>query len=165
MDPLVDEKFILTTSAAFMELAYDWLGVSIQREAYGPTMNEGLCYEYCSTCTFDGEIKARLFMGMDGYTKLLLLPYIARKFALDEMHSEVAESSLLSFTNQLCAMINTELNEFLDTMNVSSPEQVSHKLIELPAADYRKYTMIYFLKDDSRPAYLGRVYLFLAVEK
>ena len=165
MNPLIDEKMILTTSSAFMELAYDWLGINIVREAYGPTDNEGLCHEYCCGISLKGDVKGHVFLGLDGYTKLLMLPYIAKKFSLEEHPPEVVESSLLSFMNQFAGLIATELQEFITRVDTGVPQIYSHKLLSLPTEKFRKYALIFFLKDEEKQAYLGRAYLFLAIGK
>ena len=47
-----------------------------EREAYGPSRNEGLCYESCQRVSFAGDLAGDLYLCMDGYTKLKLLPRI-----------------------------------------------------------------------------------------
>ncbi|MDH5719070.1 MAG: chemotaxis protein CheX [Spirochaetia bacterium] len=165
MDPFQDEKFILTVSSSFIEVSADWLDINMMREAYGQTNNEGLCYEFCASLGFKGDINGKIFIGMDGYTKLLVLPYIAAKFNLTQFHWEAAESSLLSYINQIGGKILTELEDYYKDFEIESPELFSNKFVPLSKDDYRKYTVIFFLKDDNLKKYLGRLYATIAFLK
>ena len=165
MDPLLDEKIVVTISASLMEILGEWFEIDAIREAYGPTNNEGLCYEFCAKMRFSGSLQGNIFVGLDGYTKLLILPHIIEKFQISDKHPELTESALVSFVEHIGKLVASELDEYLMHIQVDIPEIVSHKLIEVKREDFRKYMLIFFLKSSKKKAYLGRIYVFLALNK
>ncbi|MDH5717367.1 MAG: chemotaxis protein CheX [Spirochaetia bacterium] len=165
MDPFQDEKFILTVSSSFIDVSAEWLEISMMREAYGQTYNEGICYEFCAGIDFSGDISGKMFICMDGYTKLLLLPYVAAKFNLSQFHWEAAESSLLSYVNQIGGKIFSELEDYFSTFEIKPPSLYSNKLVPLPADEFRKYAVIFFLRDEKKKKYLGRLHTTIAMKK
>lgn len=164
MNPELDERIILTISSSFIEIITDWLKITAIREGYGATVNEGLCYEFCSGIPFSGNASGEMFIGMDGYTRLLLLPYIIKSLELEVEHPELVESAMNSFVLKLGREFSDELND-ISTITLMEPERLNHKIVPLPQDKYRKYTMIYFLRDDEKKKYLGRIYLHLALDK
>ncbi|EPG67114.1 chemotaxis protein CheX [Leptospira wolffii] len=165
LDPLLDEKFILTISQIFPEFLEKNLHIQAVREAFGPSKNEGLCYENCTSVEFQGEATGRLFLGMDGYTKLKLLPKIARSFHIDPTIRSHAASIMLEFANQICAELITEMKLGRFQMDILPPENLNNKLVPVDLEQYRQYILIYFLKDKDAREYLGRVYLILLMKK
>ncbi|PJZ65751.1 chemotaxis protein CheX [Leptospira wolffii] len=165
LDPLLDEKFILTISQIFPEFLEKNLHIQAVREAFGPSKNEGLCYENCTSVEFQGEATGRLFLGMDGYTKLKLLPKIARSFHIDPTIRSHAASIMLEFANQICAELITEMKLGRFQMDILPPENLNNKLVSVDLEQYRQYILIYFLKDKDAREYLGRVYLILLMKK
>ncbi|MCG6168440.1 chemotaxis protein CheX [Leptospira sp. FAT2] len=165
IDPLLDEKFILTISQIFPEYLDKTLNVTAIREAFGPSKNEGLCYENCTMVEFKGEIEGKLFLAMDGYTKLKLLPLVARSFHIDPTVRADAPSILMEFANQICGMLISEMRLGRFEAEQLPPEILNHKLIPIDLETYRQYILIYFLKDAKAKEYLGRVYLILLMKK
>ncbi|EQA38032.1 chemotaxis phosphatase CheX [Leptospira inadai serovar Lyme str. 10] len=165
LDPLLDEKFILTISQIFPEFLDKNLGVHAAREAFGPSKNEGFCYENCTSVEFKGEAEGRLFLAMDGYTKLKLLPKIARSFHIDPTIRSHAASIMLEFANQICAELISEMKLGRFKIDILPPENLNHKLVPVDLEHYRQYILIYFLKDESAKQYLGRIYLILLMKK
>ena len=165
MNPVLDEKYIVSLSASIMEIFHDRMSLSIDREAYGPTLNEGLCYEYCLKYNFSGKETGSIFFGMDGYTKILMLPYIAKSFRLKKIHPEVVEDALLSFFHEIAALLQIEIVEFESNFKLKKPSDISTKVQRLPTFKYRKYMLIFFLKDPDKRKYLGRLYCNLVFEK
>lgn len=165
IDPLLDEKFILTISQIFPEFLEKNLGVQAVREAFGPSKNEGLCYENCTSVEFQGEAKGRLFLAMDGYTKLKLLPKIARSFHIDPTIRSHAASIMLEFANQICAELISEMKLGRFQIDILPPENLNNKLFPIDLENLRQYILIYFLKDEDAKEYLGRIYLILLMQK
>lgn len=165
IDPLLDEKFILTISQIFPEYLDKTLNVSAIREAFGPSKNEGLCYENCTMVEFHGEVDGKLFFAMDGYTKLKLLPMIARSFHIDPTVRADAPSILMEFANQICGALISEMRLGRFETELFPPESLNHKLVPVDLETYRQYILIYFLKDPKEKQYLGRIYLVLLMKK
>ena len=165
MDPLVDEKYILTASASLLEIMGEDLNLYAIREAYGPTLNEGLCYEYCVKTPFTGSHPGALYLGLDGYTRLQLLPYAVRRLELERDIPEVAEDALASLSGRLHSLMEYEIREFQPDFQFKTPKIISHKIEKLPAASLRKYILIFFIRDETLKKYLGRVYLTLTLQK
>ena len=165
MKPLFDERMILSNAAVMTELFGESLGIECIREAYGPTMNEGLCFEFCTQSTFKGSSKGNFFLGMDGYTKILLLPYLADKIKPDRSAQDINTSLVVIFVNQIIDALSRELQEFNSDFLLDTARLCSHTLISLPYKKYRKYVSIFFLKDEEKKQYLGRIYSILAFQK
>jgi len=165
LDPLLDEKIILTIMRKFSDFMKETLHLSADREAYGPSRNEGLCYESCQSLSFTGEIEGQLFLGMDGYTKLKLLPRVAERYNLTNFSSGMASSILLEFINQLAGKILTELEEGGFHLQMAVPENHDHKIVTFDLSRFREYIMIFFLRDRRQRMYLGRAYLTILFRK
>ncbi len=162
MNPLLDEKIILISSTVVTETFGEDFKISCMREAYGPTLNEGLCFEGCFELNFSGTAKGSFYLGIDGYTRILLLPYLGKKIRSKEHLNEMLFMSLFK---RITEMLTFEMREFVDEFSVDSIETVNHKLISVKSTEYRKYTIIFFLKDESLKKYLGRVYILVAIKK
>ena len=165
MDPLLDEKIVVTIARICSEYFKDTLHINAEKEAYGPSRNEGLCYESLSMIEFSGDISGKLFFGLDGYTKMKLLPRIAQRYQIDPSLKGMSRSILLEFNNQLCASIMAELSDGGYQMDISPPDDLSHKLIPIDLNINRQYILIFFLRDRRVKKYLGRLYLVLLMQK
>jgi CheY-specific phosphatase CheX len=165
MDPLLDEKIVLTLSRVCTEFFKENLYLSADKEAYGPSRNEGLCYESCSQIGFKGDVNGRLYFCMDGYTKLKLLPRIAERYGINAGLKGMAESVLLEFSNQLASNVVEELRDGGFDVELEPPENLSHKLVPIDLARYRQYILIFFMRDRRERSYKGRVYLILTMQK
>ena len=168
MDPYIDEKLILVTSAVLNELFGDVLSIDCIREAYGPTINEGLCYEYCIQATFTGSFEANFFLGLDGYTKILLLPYLSIKYKDIAIHKKdlwINEALFSEFGQMFSNMLYDDIKDFSEELQQHPVKVCSRKLVSLPTESFRKYIIIFFLKDESKHLYLGRAYCLIAVNK
>lgn len=165
MDPLLDEKLVLTISRDCAEFIRQNLYLYAEKEAYGPSRNEGLCYESCSRVDFMGEVEGSLFFCMDGYTKLKLMPRIADRFQIDPSLKGMAESVLLEFANQLTSTVVIELQEGGFDIQMGPPENLSHKIVPIDLSVNRQYIIIFFLRDRRMKEYLGRIYIVLLVRK
>ncbi|PJZ69028.1 chemotaxis protein CheX [Leptospira perolatii] len=165
LDPLLDEKFILTISQIFPEYIEKTISVKAVREAFGPSKNEGLCYENCTLVEFQGEATGKVFFAMDGYTKLKLLPKIAKSFDIDPTIRSHAASIMLEFANHICAELISEMKLGRFQIDILPPEGLNNKLVSVDLEHFRQYILIYFLKDNDAKEYLGRVYLILLMKK
>ena len=165
MDPLLDEKIVLTLSQIFPEYFREVLEVDARREAFGPSKNEGICYESCTCVEFTGEINGKLFIAMDGYTKLKLLPRIAKSFQIDPTTKTTSSSVIMEFNNQIVAQLSGEMHTGGFDMEIHPPENLSNKMIPVDFSKYRQYILIYFLKAVKEKSYLGRIYLILLMQK
>ncbi len=170
MDPFIDERIILASSALMPEFFEESFKINCIREAYGPTLNEGLCFECCFEISFYGVIKGQLYLGFDGYTKILLLPYLVKQIKFQNSKEE-NEKGLLNerlffyLSQQFSKVLTTEMEAFIGEFNINSVKSVHNKLISLEGQKYRKYMIIFFLKDDVLKKYLGRIYIFISLEK
>ncbi len=165
MDPLIDEKLVLTLTRSTTEFVRENLYLSAEKEAYGPSRNEGLCFESCSAVDFTGEINGKMYLCMDGYTKLKLLPRIAERFQIDPTMRGMADSVLLEFSNQLASSVVEELKSGGFEIQLGPPENLSHKIVPVDLNLFRQYILIFFLRDRRAREYLGRLYIVLVVQK
>lgn len=165
MDPLLDEKVILTIARITTDFFKENLYLSAVKEAYGPSSNEGLCYENVSCISFSGDLKGKLYFCMDGYTKLKLLPRIAERFGIDPTLKGMASSVILEFSNQLTAMVLDELILGGYSVELEPPEDLSHKIVPIKKDHFRQYILIFFLRDRRVRKYLGRLYVILIMQK
>jgi CheY-specific phosphatase CheX len=165
MDPLLDEKFILTISAVLPEYFQKSLVITAEREAYGPSKNEGLCYENCTSVNFVGDINGTMYLAMDGYTKLKLLPKIAKSFQIDPTSQAHSASIMMEFANQIAGKLISEMKLGRYKIDILSPENLNHKIVPISKELYRQYILIFNLKDRRGEQYLGRLYLVLLLEK
>ncbi|WCL50213.1 chemotaxis protein CheX [Leptospira sp. GIMC2001] len=165
MDPLLDEKFILTISQVLPDYIRNTLRISAIREAYGPSKNEGICFENCTKVAFEGEVNGAMFLCMDGYTKLKLLPKIADSFGIDPTTRPHSSSIVLEFANQISASLISEMKQGRFNIDILPPENLNHKLISVDMKRFRQYILIYFLTDKRGGINLGRMTLILLMEK
>lgn len=165
MDPILDEKFILTISQVFPDFMRNTINISAHREAYGPSKNEGLCYENCTKVGFHGEVKGAMYFCMDGYTKLKLLPRIAKSFGIDPTTRSHSSSIVMEFANQISAGLIMEMKQGRFEIDIEPPENLNNKLISIDLKVYRQYILIYNLSDKRGSSSLGRLTLILLMEK
>lgn len=165
MDPLLDEKFILTVSQVLPEHFQKVMQIHSEREAYGPSKNEGLCYESCTCVEFKGDLNGKMYLALDGYTKLKLLPKIAKSFHIDPTSKAHSGSIMMEFANQICAKLISEMRLGRFQIDIFPPENLNNKLIPISQEKFRQYILIYFLRDVQEAEYLGRLYLILLLEK
>ena len=165
MDPLLDEKVVLTIARITTDFFKENLFLSAVKEAYGPSSNEGLCYENVSRIGFTGDLQGQLYFCMDGYTKLKLLPRIAERFGIDPTLKGMASSVILEFSNQLTAMVLDELILGGYNVELEPPADLSHQLVPINKEHYRQYILIFFLRDRRARKYLGRLYVVLTMQK
>ena len=165
MDPLLDEKIVITLARGFTEFIQQNLQLHAVREAYGPSRNEGLCYESCSGIGFGGDVEGKLFLGMDGYTKLKMLPVIFERFGVNLGEKGMADSVLLEFSNQIASAIIQELQDAGYGLTLEPPENLNHKMVPIDLANYRQYILIFLLQDRRGRRYMGRCYIVLTLKK
>lgn len=165
MDPLLDEKIVITLARGFTEHIQNTLKVGAVKEAYGPSRNEGLCYESVSAIGFSGDVNGTLYLCMDGYTRLKMLPIIAERYAIDAGIKGMADSVMLEFSNQLASFILNELEDGGFRIDLEPPENLSHKLVPIDRERNRQYILIFTLQERRDRVYLGRVYLVLTIRK
>ncbi|MBW7858632.1 MAG: chemotaxis protein CheX, partial [Leptonema sp. (in: Bacteria)] len=161
MDPLVDEKIILTVSRSFVDYFEEALQIKAWREAYGPSLNEGICFESLTKLPFEGELNGSFYFAMDGYTRMKLLPVIANTFKLETIEKGMADSILGEFANQIGFRI---LNEFDDAgyrFQVLPPESLNHKVELVELEKQRQYIVIFFIEDKENRKYLGRCHVIV----
>ncbi|MBE7439454.1 MAG: chemotaxis protein CheX [Spirochaetales bacterium] len=149
----------------FSDFMKETLHLSADREAYGPSRNEGLCYESCQSISFSGEIEGTLFLGLDGYTKLKLLPRVAERYNISSFPRGLASSVLMEFSNQLGGRILTELEEGGFHLQLHPPEVHDHKIVPFDLSRFREYIIVFFLRDRRQRMYLGRAYLTILFRK
>lgn len=165
MDPLLDEKIVLTIARLCTEYFKDTLYVSAEKEAYGPSKNEGICYESLSCIDIHGDFSGKIYFGLDGYTKMKLLPRIAERYQIDPSLKGMSRSIMLEFNNQLSALILDELLYGGYNLDITAPDDLSNKMIPVDLSQYRQYIMIFFLRDRRLRKYLGRLYMILTMKK
>ncbi|MCB1138898.1 MAG: chemotaxis protein CheX [Leptospiraceae bacterium] len=165
MDPLLDEKIVITLARGFTEFVQENLQLHAVREAYGPSRNEGLCYEACSGIGFGGDVQGKLYLGMDGYTKLKMLPVIFERFGVNLSERGMADSVLLEFSNQIASSIIQELQDAGYNLTLEPPENLNHKLVPVDLSSHRQYILIFFLQDRRGRKYMGRWYIVLTLKK
>ncbi len=165
MNPLLDEKLIAVTRAIMPEFTGASIRVQAFHEAYGPSVNEGLCYESVNRLCISGDIHADLYFCMDGYTKLSLLPRIAEW--KEERNTGILDGSAMMsfFAKEFGLYLADELDSAGYQTEFSEPQDLSHRLIPLPPEDFRQYIIIFFLKDRVQKEYTGRLYTVLAFPK
>lgn len=165
MNPLLDEKIVLTAARAFSEHMKSTLYVSAEKEAYGPSRNEGLCFESCSAIGFRGDVNGMVYLCMDGYTKMKLLPRIAERFSIDPAQKGMADSVLLEFSNQITSAILGELADGGFHLELDPPETLNHKIVPIDLKQNRQYILIFFLRDRRLRRYMGRATMVLTLQK
>jgi hypothetical protein len=165
MDPLLDEKLTAIIKSIMPEFTGSTLRIQAHHEAYGPSLNEGLCYESVNRIDISGDINAKIYFCMDGYTKLQLLPKIAEW--KEERVKEVLDGSAIAsyFVQEFGLYLSDELDSAGYFTELSAPSDLSHRLVPVNADEFRQYILIFFLKDLINKEYTGRIYIILAMSK
>lgn len=163
MDPLLDEKIILTISQILPEFFLENFDLLLKREAFGPSLNEGICYEFCTLISFTGDFSGKLFICMDGATKLKTLPYISKNFFVDTYQKGMANSILMEITNQMVANFIQEFTYAKFKLSLQAPEIWNHKVFLIDFNQYRQYVIIFNI--NNKTDLLGRLYCILLLEK
>lgn len=165
MNPHLDEIIVATLLRTAPEFLQINLQLHASHEAYGPSRNEGLCYESCYAIGFSGDLRGQVYFCMDGYTRLKLLPRVAKRFSVDVSDREMADSVLLEFSNQMAARFVAELGDGGFSVSLEPPEDLSHKLVSIDLERNRQYILILFIRDRREHVYLGRLYFVLTLQK
>lgn len=165
MNPQLDEIVVATLLRTAPEFLQTDLQMQATHEAYGPSRNEGLCYESCYAIGFSGDLKGRIYFCMDGYTRMKLLPRVAKRYSVDPSDREMADSVLLELSNQLAARFIAELGDGGFNLTIEPPESLSHKLVPIDLERNRQYILIFFVRDRREHTYLGRLYFVLTLQK
>jgi CheY-specific phosphatase CheX len=106
-----------------------------------------------------------MYLCMDGYTKMKLLPRIAERYQIDAGQRGMADSVLLEFSNQIASNILSELRDGGYHLELQPPESLNHKIVPIDLKRNRQYILIFFLRDRRMKRYLGRATLVLTLEK
>jgi len=165
MDPLLDEKIVLTLARGFSEYLATTIYIAAEKEAYGPSKNEGLCFESVTALGFSGDVEGVIYFCMDGYTRMKILPRIADQFQVDAREKGMADSILMEFGNHLAAGIVNELQEGGFQIWLDPPENLSHKIVPVDLNLFRQYMLIFFLSDRRLKQYMGRITVVLKIKK
>ena len=165
MNPYFDEKLITIISKGCRDYIAENLHVSAEREAYGPSKNEGLCYESCQSIESVGEIPSMLYFGMDGYTRMKLLPRMAELIEVSNDMKGMVDSILMEYANQMGARIVNDLIESNFEVDIGAPANLNHKLVPIDRKTNRQYIIIFFLRDRRMHEYLGRIYIVYTIKK
>ncbi|GIX41721.1 MAG: chemotaxis protein CheX [Leptospiraceae bacterium] len=163
MDPLLDEKIIITFSQIIPEYFYETYQLIFKREAFGPSLNEGICYEFVSSIDFSGDISGKLFLCMDGATKLKILPYLSKNHHIDTYQKGMANSILMEIMNQIASMFSEEFSYAKISIKIHPPEIFNNTLYKVNFEIYRQYMLIFNVFYESN--LIGRVYFIILLEK
>jgi CheY-specific phosphatase CheX len=163
MDPLLDEKIIVLFSQIIPEYFYENYNLLFKREAFGPSLNEGISYEFSSYVDFSGDITGRLFLCMDGATKLKILPYLSKFHHVDTYQKGMANSILMEIINQIASLFSEEFSYAKINIKIFPPEINNHVLYRVDFDKFRQYVLIFNVYADSH--LIGRVYFIILLEK
>lgn len=163
MDPLLDEKIILTFSQIIPEFFIDNFDITLKREAFGSSLNEGICFEFSSKISFKGDFSGILFLCMDGATKLKILPHISKKFHTDTFQKGMANSILMETINQIAATFIQEFSYAKFKLFLDAPENLSHKVFLINFEEFRQYHILFNIFKQHH--LLGRLYFIILLEK
>ncbi len=165
MSELLDERLLIIFMRSFEDYLTQDLGIEATIEAYGPTRNEGLCYESCNMIHFDGVISGALYLGFDGYTRLKILPLLVSHYR-DQLTGRVDAKAIISrAVSVFFEAIQIEMLEADLGWQMVSSIECDHKIMPLDMNRYRNYSVIFFLKHIKKKTYLGRAYMNLSVQK
>ncbi len=105
-----------------------------------------------------------MYLAMDGYTKLKLLPKIAKSFQVDPTSQAHSSSIMMEFANQIAGKLISEMKLGRYEIDIESPDNLNHKIVPISKEKYRQYILIFNLKERRGEQYLGRLYLVLLLE-
>lgn len=164
METLREERVVMTVLRTFEEFIRRELGIRAIIEAFGPSLNEGYCYESAFRSSFAGAIQGEFVFAMDGYTRLKVLSRLGEWYydTIDHTRTD-ASTAQKRFLESYVSELTTELDEADLSSDFSPAEDVSQKLIPLDLTSHRQFIMIYFLKDLKEKTYLGRFYIVMSL--
>lgn len=165
MQELLDERIIVTLMRSFQDFLYETAEIDASVEAYGPSKNEGVCYESCTYIDYHGDQEGRIYVAFDGYTRLKLLPVFVEKYRDFLSGSVDAESLMMHFVSSYASEFAQELADAELNFSLSNPHDCSHKIMQIELDRSREYIVIFFLRDRNRKKYLGRAYLVVTLLK
>jgi hypothetical protein len=132
-------------------------------EAYGPSLNQGLCYESCAVFPFEGILKGNFFLGLDGATRKKLYPRLAEK-----RHGEPKPSEFKGLIDELMLefhqLFSDDFSKGMPGLLWKPIQKKDNELIPIDVKKSREWIFIFFLKDTIHPSYLGRLYGILEIE-
>ncbi len=163
MNPLLDEKIILTLSHVLPEFFIDHFDITLKREAFGSSLNEGICFEFATKISFEGDFSGIFFLSMDGATKLKILPHISKKYHTDTYQKGMANSILMEIINQIAAIFIQEFSYAKFKLSLKAPENLSHKVFLINFDQYRQYHIIFNIFKETQ--LIGRLYFIILLEK
>ena len=165
MNPYFDEKIISVASNVIRESIQETFKVNIEREAYGLTNNEGICFEILFQIPFKTSPEINIYFGLDGYTKILLLPYLTNKFNINLEEENIGGTALLHFNEYMGEFMLHEFGVFLSDIELEDIKVWDNKIIPLDKTKLRKYMLIFYLTEKDVPKNLGRIYSIVTIEK
>lgn len=169
MDPLLDEKIVVSMLRNAPEFLMENFSIMAKQEAYGPSRNEGLCYESCTAIHISGDLECTLYFGLDGYTKLELLPIIADRYIDTAEESaetkRVSDTILMDFYNELASSFISEMEDGGFSLTIAEKKNLNHRLVAVDLHHNREYILIFFLTEPEKKRYLGRLYVVIAARK
>ncbi len=163
MDPLLDEKIIITLSQIIPEYFNENYQLIFKREAFGPSLNEGICYEFSVFVELTGDIQGKLFLCMDGATKLKILPPLSKNFHFDIYQKGMANSILMEIINQITSIFAEEFSYANFKIKINVPTIISNTIYKIDFQLYRQYMIIFNVYSES--ILIGRVYFIILLEK
>jgi CheY-specific phosphatase CheX len=163
MDPLLDEKIIILLSQIIPEYFYETYQLIFKREAFGPSLNEGISYEFSTCIDFSGDISGKLFLCMDGATKLKILPYLSKNYHIDTYQKGMANSILMEIINHIASQLVEEFSYAKIQIKITPPEIFNHTLYIVNFDIFRQYMLIYDVFSENK--LIGRTYFIILLEK
>lgn len=163
MNPYFDETLVLILSASLEEAARSLTDIRAMRESSSHTFMEGVCHEVCYASEMSGPASGIIFLGLDRYSHSMAQSKL-RELA-SSLNVPAADSASIQLFQEVLELTRADLGTAYPALKFSEPRIEHNKLIPLPRDDYRKYRMIFFLRDSETETYLGRFYLLVALQK
>lgn len=160
-----DEKLLLSLGEFCVDYFRDSLGLELEKEAYGPSLNEGICYEKCFRFDFEGTVSGTVFACMEGYTVLMLIPRIIKYLNHHSFHLLSSDDYLAEFFNRFIKKVSTEIEEHKVHIHSSKCQDMSHKMISIDLEKLRQHILVFFMRDIKEENYYGRMHLIVTIEK
>ncbi len=165
MNPLLDEKIVVILSQVTIEYFTDNFLLNLKRDGYGPSLNEGISFEYAAYVEFTGDFSGLIFLCMDGATKLKLLPQITKKFHVDKYQKGMANSILMEMVNQISSLFIEEFSYAKVNLKLNVPESMNNKIFIVEFSEYRQYYIIYNIFNENYSTIIGRLYQIILLKK
>lgn len=163
MNPYFDETLILVLSASLEEVCTRATNIEVQKESSSHTFIEGICHEVCYGSQMDGPINGYIFWGMDSTSHSLLQPTILDTPA--QITTSIVDAASLYLYSQTLTLCQKDLGVAYPKLEFKEPTVFNNKIVSLPKDSYRKYRMIFFLREKKTQTYIGRLYLIAALSK